>query len=200
MYSDNDLPHQADTFQQQSPSYFKPLNQIAYRDKRVQNLTIDSFIIFLIFYSVFSFAFSINVYARPFTLREYVFLDTIIFLYYFLFELFFHKTPGKFITKTKVVMQNGAPADLRHIFLRSLIRLIPFEALSFIGSYPVGWHDEYSDTLVIDQNPQGKLPTFIETVIKAIKILLYIIIVFAILLLMIGIGVVAYRALVLHNI
>jgi hypothetical protein len=86
-------------------------------------------------------------------------------------------------------MKNGSPVDYSHILIRSLVRLIPFEHLSFVGSYPVGWHDRYSGTIVIDQNPDGKLPGSFETVIKAIKILLYMVIVLAITLLVIGIGI-----------
>jgi uncharacterized RDD family membrane protein YckC len=169
------------------------VKQAAYRDKRVQNLTIDSFIILLIFYLVSSFVFSMDVYAQSLILREYIFIYILTFLYYFSFELLFHKTPGKFITKTKVVMKDGSPADQIHIFLRSLIRLIPFDVLSFTGSYPVGWHDKFSETIVIDQYPHGKLPAFIETIIKILKILLYVVIALAVLLLMIGIGMLAYK-------
>jgi uncharacterized RDD family membrane protein YckC len=170
------------------------INQVAYRDKRVHNLAIDSLIIALIFYSVLSVVFSKSIFeTRQFDLREYFSLYIITFLYYFLFELIFHKTPGKFFTKTKVVMNNGVPVDSFHILIRSLVRLIPIEHLSFVGSYPVGWHDRLSDTIVIDLNPDDKLPGFIEIVIKAMKILLYMVIFLAILLLVIGIGILVYR-------
>jgi hypothetical protein len=173
------------------------VNQIAHRNKRIHNLIIDTSIIYLTFYSIVSSFFSINVYTQPFTLREYLFLYAVTFFYYFLFELFFHKTPGKYFTKTKVIMKNGAPADSLHILTRSLIRLLYIEILSFAGLYPVGWHDKYSGTIVIDQDPQGKLPDFIEAIIKIMKILLYIIIVLGILLLIVGIGILIYRYLFL---
>lgn len=71
-------------------------------------------------------------------------------LYYFFFEGIWQKTPGKWLTKTKVVMEDGSKPDLLHILGRSFARWIPFEALSFLFSgHPVGWHDRLSGTLVV---------------------------------------------------
>ena len=39
-------------------------------------------------------------------------------------------------------------SSLKQVFLRTLIRLIPFEAFSFLGGSK-GWHDEWSGTKVI---------------------------------------------------
>lgn len=71
-------------------------------------------------------------------------LNTMIF--YTIFEGLFGKTPGKLITKTKVVDENGKKPDIGTIMLRSLCRLIPFEAFSFLGSEARGWHDTISKT------------------------------------------------------
>jgi hypothetical protein len=77
---------------QSNPAQTAGINQIAYRDKRVHNLGIDSFIIFFIFWFLLSIIFSLNVFdARQFTLREYLVLYIVVFLYYFLFEFFFKK-------------------------------------------------------------------------------------------------------------
>lgn len=71
--------------------------------------------------------------------------------YYILFELIWAKTPAKFITRTKVVMRNGKKPEFKDIVVRTLIRFIPFEAFSFLGSKnPLGWHDKWSKTMVID--------------------------------------------------
>lgn len=68
--------------------------------------------------------------------------------YYLLFEGVWQKTPAKWITKTKVVMNDGSKPDFLHILGRTLTRYIPFEPLSFLAG-PVGWHDSLSKTLVV---------------------------------------------------
>jgi uncharacterized RDD family membrane protein YckC len=71
--------------------------------------------------------------------------------YYLLFESIWNKTPAKFLTKTKVITKDGEKPSFKTILIRTLCRLIPFEAFSFLGSKnPVGWHDEISKTRVID--------------------------------------------------
>jgi len=60
------------------------------------------------------------------------------FIYYFIFELATRKTPGKYLTKT--IVEIDTPNKLIQIFLRTLIRLIPFEGLfMFIKRVPL--HD-----------------------------------------------------------
>ncbi|MEL6247848.1 MAG: RDD family protein [Cyanobacteria bacterium J06626_23] len=72
----------------------------------------------------------------------------ILFLYYFLFELFFQATPGKFITNTRVKARSGVELDAQRIALRSIIRLVPFEPFSFL--FGEGWHDKWSKTVVVE--------------------------------------------------
>ena len=69
--------------------------------------------------------------------------------YFTLFEALTGRTPAKYITGTRVVRTDGSKAELSTIVKRSLLRYIPFEAFSFLGATPTGWHDRYSDTLVI---------------------------------------------------
>ena len=61
------------------------------------------------------------------------------------------KTIGKFITGTRTVNMDGSIADAGTIFKRSLSRLVPFEPFSFLGSSSEGWHDKWTDTIVIDE-------------------------------------------------
>lgn len=75
-------------------------------------------------------------------------------LYYTLFEGLLGKTPGKLITRTRVVNSNEQPISMGQAFGRSLLRLIPFEPLSFLGSeQPRGWHDRLSNTRVVKDLP-----------------------------------------------
>jgi uncharacterized RDD family membrane protein YckC len=74
-------------------------------------------------------------------------------IFYGLFESLLGRTPAKYITGTKVVMRDGTKPDSTAIFIRTLCRQIPLEALSFLfGQFAVGWHDRISKTLVIDVN------------------------------------------------
>lgn len=56
-------------------------------------------------------------------------------------------TLGKLITGTRAVREDGNELTLRNALLRSLSRLVPFEALSAFGGYP--WHDSWTKTRVI---------------------------------------------------
>ncbi len=75
----------------------------------------------------------------------------LILVYYTGFEyLFKGKTLGKFITKTRAVTEDNQKMSLKTTFIRTLCRLVPFEAFSFFRDKPGGWHDDWSKTIVID--------------------------------------------------
>ncbi|MDD3427555.1 MAG: RDD family protein [Caldisericia bacterium] len=77
-------------------------------------------------------------------------------IYFVIFESIWSKTPGKFITRTKVIMEDGTKPPLRTIIIRALIRFVPFEAFSFLASSrPRGWHDKWSKTIVIEDNKKN---------------------------------------------
>lgn len=74
---------------------------------------------------------------------------TVFLLYYMLFEALIQRTPAKILTRTKVVnADDGSRPGLTDIVKRTLIRLFPFEPVS--GTFSGWWHDEWSDTWVID--------------------------------------------------
>lgn len=69
--------------------------------------------------------------------------------YYFVLELIFKSTPGKFITKTKVVNKDNQVPSGSAILIRSFVRIIPFEPLSiFFYSDKQCWHDRFSKTKI----------------------------------------------------
>lgn len=72
-----------------------------------------------------------------------------LFIYYVIFEASTGRSLGKYITGTKVVTTNGSKPDLQTILLRTLCRFIPFEAFSYFGEEPTGWHDRLSKTYVV---------------------------------------------------
>ena len=72
-------------------------------------------------------------------------------VYYVVLETFFQRTLAKLITGTLVVNEAGLRPSLMQVVGRSLARFIPFEAFTFLGSErPVGVHDKWSGTRVID--------------------------------------------------
>lgn len=74
----------------------------------------------------------------------------ILIVYYGLIESLTSRSVGKYITGTKVVMYDGSKPEAGTILLRTICRIIPFEAFSFLGSKARGWHDSLSKTYVID--------------------------------------------------
>lgn len=73
-------------------------------------------------------------------------------VYYFIFEGLFGRTLGKIITGSVVINKYGLKPDFGAIFKRTLSRLIPFDALSFLGESGRMWHDSLSDTYVVEKN------------------------------------------------
>lgn len=71
-------------------------------------------------------------------------------IFYTILEFKTQRTIGKYITKTMVVLENGRKPDINTIITRSLCRIIPFDALSYLGSTTRGWHDSLSNTYVVD--------------------------------------------------
>lgn len=73
------------------------------------------------------------------------------FAYYFITELTWSKSPAKFLTKTHVVTDKGFKLTASQLAIRTILRWIPFEAFSFLFAHrPVGWHDRFAHTKVVD--------------------------------------------------
>ncbi len=71
-------------------------------------------------------------------------------IYYVTFEALTGRTPGKYITKTRVVNMEGEKPDFPTILIRTLCRFIPFDSLSFLFTESTGWHDRFSGTRVVN--------------------------------------------------
>ncbi len=69
--------------------------------------------------------------------------------YYFIVEVITNgRTVGKLFTRTRAVMEDGSELTTKAVALRSLCRLIPFDAFTFLGGGS-GWHDRFSKTMVV---------------------------------------------------
>jgi len=58
---------------------------------------------------------------------------------------------GKLITGTRAVNNDGSDMSFQKAFVRNIVRAIPFNALSALGTPSTPWHDRWSDTMVIDE-------------------------------------------------
>ncbi|WP_412987758.1 RDD family protein [Pontimicrobium sp. IMCC45349] len=84
-------------------------------------------------------------------LSDYIFGIVLLLIYYTTIEFFTKgRSVGKYLTKTKVVLIDGSELTFSDVFVRTLCRIIPFEAFSFLGQEGKGWHDSISKTYVVD--------------------------------------------------
>ncbi len=141
---------------------FDPELVLASGTKRFFNMIID-YIVFYILATVFVFM-SALVGAMFFPEETagvfdegnqsqfwmYVLIYMSYVLYYTILESATGRTIGKLITGTRVVDKAGKVPALGVIFRRSLSRIVPFEAFSFLGNAR-GWHDAWTDTWVIEK-------------------------------------------------
>ena len=81
------------------------------------------------------------------------------FLYYLPQEAIWGRTIGKLVTRTKVVSEDGSRLTAARALGRTAARLIPFEALSFLGGgQPVGIHDRMAHSRVVDTRRSSSIP------------------------------------------
>ena len=67
---------------------------------------------------------------------------------YSLCEYLFQATPAKYLTNGRTTNDEGEKPRLGQIVLRSMIRFIPLDAISFAVSG--GWHDQWTRTNVVE--------------------------------------------------
>ena len=118
---------------------------------RLVNLLID-YIGFMVLGAIFGISVALIFGDQGFAylekIPESILGMPIVLSYYILLEGFTGRTLGKLITGTKVVNESGGKASFSQIIGRSFVRLIPFEALSFLGRNGRGWHDSLPKTYV----------------------------------------------------
>lgn len=79
------------------------------------------------------------------------------FLYFFGLETTNRgKTIGKRLLRMSVMNNKGEKPSITEIFTRSLCRLIPFDAISFLCGW--NWHDTLSATYVVNDREPNELP------------------------------------------
>lgn len=125
---------------------------LASKQKRVLNWIIDSLIKLIIFRLVVTSLNSSTISIRINSLdmiERYMFWSLISFVYYGVTEVFLSRSPAKYLTKTIVVMEDGSKPSLLTILTRTILRVFPFEPLTFLRGRALGLHDENSRTFVV---------------------------------------------------
>lgn len=116
---------------------------------RVLNFLVDTLLIFFISYAVFRIR---NWYVVYYHVNYYNFgwfFFGILLIYYTFFELLFSRTPGKWLSYSKVVdLQNNRPSIIA-ICIRSMTRLIIID-LFFIPFLDKPLHDYLSRTKIVE--------------------------------------------------
>jgi uncharacterized RDD family membrane protein YckC len=116
---------------------------------RVLNFLIDTAIIFIIAYilkKVWDWSVIFYQYT-PYNFGE-IFAPVLV-IYYFLFELIFTRTPGKWLTGSKVKNKTGGRPVFWQFIVRSIIRFTIIDAF-FIPFLEMPLHDYLSKTRVVE--------------------------------------------------
>ena len=103
---------------------------------------IINFVFDILFITIISSVLSSVFYFISSTIIYY----SVYLVYYFIFEYFLSQTLGKMITKTKVVDMENLKPSLRKILYRTILRLNPFDAVSYLFGNEQGGHDLISKT------------------------------------------------------
>ena len=131
--------------------------QLATRLQRFGNTVIDSLVLMLLVVALLLSGSAFDPALAEQVATDNLLVLILVTLYYATCEFFFGWTPAKLVTGTRVVTATGGSAGFQQLLLRSVIRLVPFEALSLLGSPPVGWHDRWSRTRVIRTRRKSSL-------------------------------------------
>ncbi|MGO4772427.1 RDD family protein [Flavobacterium sp. W22_SRS_FK3] len=125
---------------------------LASKQKRFLNFIFDGIIKLIIVRLVITFLNISEIANRIDSLdmvERYLFWSIISFVYYGMTETFLSRSPAKYFTKTIVVMDDGSKPSLMTIMARTLLRILPFEAFSFLRGRDFGLHDKNSKTFVV---------------------------------------------------
>lgn len=137
--------------------FTEPTLEYASAGQRFLNYIIDViafYILVIVFGFIGGMAFASSIAdgtaenAIGFIVFTYLVAFAVIFAYYTFLEGSKGKTLGKLITKTKVVREDGEPMTYGKAFMRTLCRLVPFEAFSAFFGMKM-WHDSWTNTMVI---------------------------------------------------
>jgi uncharacterized RDD family membrane protein YckC len=116
---------------------------------RVLNFLVDTIIVFLISYGLYKWWSFYVMFWQYKYYPFYVFFNLTLFVYYTLFEASFRRTPGKFLSMSKVANEGGSRPAFYKILLRSLLRLTIIDCF-FIAVFGRPLHDAWTKTRVVE--------------------------------------------------
>ena len=116
---------------------------------RVLNFIVDTILIAIISMLCYhGWSLYVQFYGYPFFKYGWFFFG-IIFIYYTFFEFIFNRTPGKWLSYSKVVNKQGLRPSFLQILLRSATRLVLID-MFFIPFLDKTLHDFFSNTEVVE--------------------------------------------------
>lgn len=120
--------------------------------KRLINYIVDTATILMMFFlSLKTLPFILKKVPFDFSFDINIVLTINFIFYYLIFEGINGRTMGKYLTQTKVISKNGAKPKFTQIIVRTLVRILFIEVLSYIAKRPNGWHDRASNTEVVKE-------------------------------------------------
>ncbi|GEO09378.1 RDD family protein [Segetibacter aerophilus] len=116
---------------------------------RVINFSVDTILIALIAYGLYKWNNFYVYYWQHKFYPFYLFFYPMVFIYYTLFEAFAGRSPGKWLSITRVRNLKGERPAFYQVLLRSLLRLT-FIDMFFIIIFDRPLHDQLSKTRVVE--------------------------------------------------
>jgi uncharacterized RDD family membrane protein YckC len=116
---------------------------------RVINFLVDTIIIFLVSFALYKWW---SFYVRFWNYKYFAFYKVFyatVFVYYSLFEIIWSRTPGKWLTMTRVRDNAGNRPKFYQVLFRSLLRLTLIDPI-FIGFLNRPLHDAVTKTCVVE--------------------------------------------------
>lgn len=119
---------------------------------RVLNFVVDTILVLLLTYAAYR---SYTWYVFYYNIKYYPFFEfwfTITFLYYLFFEGIWRRSPGKWMSLSKVVGEGGKKASFGQIVVRCIVRVVGVIVIDSIFLSIIGrtLHDYVSKTYVIE--------------------------------------------------
>ncbi|HVX51014.1 MAG TPA: RDD family protein [Chitinophagaceae bacterium] len=117
---------------------------------RVMNFLVDTLLIFFISWGIYEWrSFYVYYYHVP-PIDFYIVFWITLVIYYMLFEAIFARTPGKWLSISKVVTTQGRRPALWQVIIRSVLRATVIDCffIPFLNDRTL--HDYASQTMVIE--------------------------------------------------
>jgi len=154
-----------------------PYNKFIPRKPKVVSPGVRFGYSFIDFFIIFIIQFLFGLIFKIFAIQSKS-IDTIIFLgllsqlvslsiflfYYAIFETYLGGSVGKLICGYTVINNRAERITFGHGMLRSVIRMVPFEAFSCLSDR--GWHDRWSKTYVVKRSEKTELQRLLGTLLN----------------------------------